>query len=333
VRQVIWITALFAAAHIAGGAVSADLMGYVATNTPDSVVYLVDFDEGEVSPLEPSGVPFIHALEYVDGVLYAAAGQNGNHALWKIDTATGLGTPIGSTDLWVNSLAATHDGVMYGGARFEDNDKLLLIDTTTGADSVVGPLTPFVGMQALAINDDGFAVGWDYASTWLFRISLSDGSTTSLGALPGLANFQAFDFASDGTLYGLEGNRLYTIDTTLPTATLVRTLPSPASDSLTFLLEPGPPLILGDINDDGEVNGLDVDPFVDVLLASRFDVAADMNGDGAVNGLDVDPFVDAVVGGGAATVPEPSTFLLCILTIGLLRGQQIRIGFFPVEEK
>ena len=56
-------------------------------------------------------------------------------------------------------------------------------------------------------------------------------------------------------------------------------------------------LQIGDVNHDTEVNGLDVDPFVDVLLASRFDVAADMNGDGAVNGLDVDPFVAAVVGG------------------------------------
>ena len=53
-------------------------------------------------------------------------------------------------------------------------------------------------------------------------------------------------------------------------------------------------LAIGDVNHDSEVNGLDVDPFVDVLLASRFDVAADMNGDGVVNGLDVEPFVAAV---------------------------------------
>ena len=71
-------------------------------------------------------------------------------------------------------------------------------------------------------------------------------------------------------------------------------------------------LQIGDVNHDTEVNGLDVDPFVDVLLASQFDVAADMNGDGAVNGLDVDPFVAAVVGG-TQSVPEPSTLLLVAL--------------------
>ena len=78
-------------------------------------------------------------------------------------------------------------------------------------------------------------------------------------------------------------------------------------------------LLLGDVNHDTEVNGLDVDPFVDVLLASRFDVAADMNLDGVVNGLDVDPFVAAVVGG-SQPIPEPSTLLLCLVAFGVVGG-------------
>jgi hypothetical protein len=56
-------------------------------------------------------------------------------------------------------------------------------------------------------------------------------------------------------------------------------------------------LQIGDVNHDAEVNGLDVDPFIDLLLAARFDVAADMNEEGAVNGLDVEPFVAAAVDG------------------------------------
>jgi hypothetical protein len=78
-------------------------------------------------------------------------------------------------------------------------------------------------------------------------------------------------------------------------------------------------LLLGDVNHDTEVNGLDVDPFVDVLLASRFDVAVDMNGDGVVNGLDVDPFVAAVVDG-TQQIPEPSTLLLAIVALGVVGG-------------
>jgi hypothetical protein len=61
------------------------------------------------------------------------------------------------------------------------------------------------------------------------------------------------------------------------------------------------------------VNGLDVDPFVDVLLGGSFQAEADMNTDGVVNGLDVDPFVAEIVGGGVQAVPEPSTLALFAL--------------------
>jgi hypothetical protein len=73
------------------------------------------------------------------------------------------------------------------------------------------------------------------------------------------------------------------------------------------------PVPLGDVNLDGVVNGLDVDPFVGVLLSGSFQREADMNTDGVVNGLDVDPFVAAVVGGGVRAVPEPSTLTLVTL--------------------
>jgi hypothetical protein len=79
-------------------------------------------------------------------------------------------------------------------------------------------------------------------------------------------------------------------------------------------------LSLGDVNHDTEVNGLDVDPFMDVLLASRFDVAADMNGDGLVNGLDVVPFVAGELAGSTQQIPEPSTLLLALVALGVVGG-------------
>ena len=74
---------------------------------------------------------------------------------------------------------------------------------------------------------------------------------------------------------------------------------------------------MADINDDGTVNGLDVDPFVDVLLNGSYQIEADMNGDLAINGLDVDPFVTAVVGG-IQQIPEPSTLLLVLIALGVV---------------
>ena len=82
----------------------------------------------------------------------------------------------------------------------------------------------------------------------------------------------------------------------------------------------GSTLLLGDVNLDGEVNGLDVDPFVDVLLNGPYQAEADMNEDQVVNGLDVDPFVAAVVGGSAQEIPEPSTLLLAIVALGVVGG-------------
>jgi hypothetical protein len=68
----------------------------------------------------------------------------------------------------------------------------------------------------------------------------------------------------------------------------------------------------GDVNHDTEVNGLDVDPFVRVLVHGMYDVAADMNEDGAVNGLDVDLFVQGPL---VQPVPEPTTLLLVALAL------------------
>ena len=77
-------------------------------------------------------------------------------------------------------------------------------------------------------------------------------------------------------------------------------------------------VLLGDVNLDTVVNGLDVDPFVGLVTGGTFQAEGDMNGDGVVNGLDVDPFVAAVVGGGVAAVPEPSALLLTLAALGIL---------------
>ncbi len=56
--------------------------------------------------------------------------------------------------------------------------------------------------------------------------------------------------------------------------------------------------ILGDVNEDGAVDLLDVGPFVDALAGGgEFLCQADINGDGAVDLLDVGPFVDLLSGG------------------------------------
>ena len=63
-----------------------------------------------------------------------------------------------------------------------------------------------------------------------------------------------------------------------------------------FAMGPTEPGILGDVNCDGEVNLLDVQPFIDLLSSGGFSDKADINGDGSVNLLDVDPFIALLAG-------------------------------------
>lgn len=51
-------------------------------------------------------------------------------------------------------------------------------------------------------------------------------------------------------------------------------------------------ILLGDVNQDGVVNLLDVAPFVNAITTGTFIAEADINQDGVVDLLDVAPFVD-----------------------------------------
>ena len=55
-------------------------------------------------------------------------------------------------------------------------------------------------------------------------------------------------------------------------------------------------VLIGDVNLDGVVNLLDVQPFVNLISTSVFQAEADINEDGTVNLLDVDPFVNLLAG-------------------------------------
>jgi len=91
---------------------------------------------------------------------------------------------------------------------------------------------------------------------------------------------------------------------------------------------------LGDMNADGQVNNLDINPFVLALTDAQafeaqfgFDPATvgDINGDGRFNNLDINPFVELLTEGGSLrSVPEPGS--LALLGVGglLLSGWRTR---------
>ena len=70
-----------------------------------------------------------------------------------------------------------------------------------------------------------------------------------------------------------------------------------AQGNITLNVSFEPDSLVGDVNCDGEINLLDVGPFIDALSGGPFNPKADVNGDNAVNLLDVGPFIDLLSGG------------------------------------
>ena len=61
-----------------------------------------------------------------------------------------------------------------------------------------------------------------------------------------------------------------------------------------FRVEVQGQVLLGDVNQDSEVNFFDISPFITVLSAQSFQFEADLNQDGIVNFFDIQPFINAL---------------------------------------
>ena len=88
----------------------------------------------------------------------------------------------------------------------------------------------------------------------------------------------------------------------------------------------------GDVNGDGNVDNLDITPFVYALTSGQgaFEAqypdgaywGADCHQDGNVDNLDISPFVDLLTSGGQAA-PEPATMMLLVVgSLALLRRRR-----------
>ena len=212
VRVTIWV--MVAVVLVTAGVAEADLLGYL---TGDTTIQPTNFTTGEVGVLGGTGAGKWVSLEAspIDGSVYGvteAFGTPGEGAFYQVDLITGLSSQIadfGSKSF--QNLAFSPSGELYAISNSTIMPTLVEIDLETGDKQEVGSLPPYTNTYAFAISNSGRGIIWDDAQ-WLHEIDLSDGSTTSLGYLPG--SFDSFDYGPDGRLYAWDSpdGYLWTID-------------------------------------------------------------------------------------------------------------------------
>ena len=144
------------------------------------------------------------------------------------------------------------------------------------------------GMPFFAFTDfaDNLDAAGDYEFDWLVG-----GSEGNMGdTVPMLDPFHISFLGPDGFVASLNPS----------IAPGLRRLITPidanvVGDAFHLEINDAPFFPLGDVNCDGRIDLLDVDPFVEVMITGQFVDKADINLDGGVDLLDVNPFVGLLV--------------------------------------
>lgn len=245
--------------------------------------------------------------------------DNGSNFFGTIDLETGCFTPVAprSGDLGIDPAGMSFDpttGMLWLVADGALGDQLYMADPTTGVTTLVSTLmdglTPLDIVVDIAIDNDGNMFVYDIATDSLYSVdSVVTGDVTLVGQPDvGDSNFaQGMDFDPTTNIlyqavYTGGGTGSYgSWDLGTGTFTEILALPGFVDPIGTgYELEiaiTGSTVLLGDINCDGEVNLLDVAPFVDLITSGGFSPKADFDGDGEVTLLDVAPFVTALTSG------------------------------------
>ena len=205
-----------------------------------------------------------------------------NGSLVDIENDIPLGDPSGSPFDPANQLTTCWIDFGVDGRTFYVSNAINASISSFRLDSGGSPV---LLEQAAATGVSGFSTG---GTTGPVVFGTTDG-------------FIDLDVTDDGEyLYQLEGLSgaisAYAIneDSSL---SLVQDLTGFLPDVDTQGLVTYTPTKLGDVNDDGHVNFLDISPFISLLSTGDYDRAADINRDTAVNFLDISGFINLLAGG------------------------------------
>ena len=175
----------------------------------------------------------------------------------------------------------------------------------------------FDAFSGSVVNISGGSVGSNFEAQNGSEVNISGGTVDLddfIGGVGSSVNFQGREFSINGTLLSnLQLDQPSTITDREVTFSGVLADGEPFSFFLDTFAYPNfgsfsanatltvtlvePVVLLGDANQDREVNFLDISPFISVLSSGEFQAEADCNEDGEVSFLDIAPFIVILAGG------------------------------------
>ena len=268
-------------------------------------IYCIDVENPQsVTTIGDHGLDFFNevynlAFNNSTGQLFALANDGAVAFLVQFDVISGLGSVV-------SEIGAKGDVGLPDSLEYVHSLNSLVVS--------VGISNPTISPNFYTLNVDGtlnFLVnnrrdndGSVYDSTFdvfyvldvnnsgqLTKVDLKTGVNMDLGAT-GAAGSGAFN-SEKGGLFAADSGILVNIQTTsgLDPIQVVSVGPINIPEPIFGMAFVDVSVIRGDVNLDGEVNLLDVAPFVDRISTGSFQAEDDINHDGEVNLLDVDPFI------------------------------------------
>lgn len=138
----------------------------------------IDTTTGQATVIGASNINALMAMAFApDGTLYAASW--GTNELYTLDTHTGAATAVGNLGFnGIMDIAFDSHGTLYG-----ISNGLYTIDTATGAGTMVAGTIGDGCMMGMTIqHDQGYVTNYCSGGGALYKMSLTDGSLTSVGS-------------------------------------------------------------------------------------------------------------------------------------------------------
>ena len=277
-----------------------------STGAPEFTLDLVkvDDDSGEVETVAPivgdiTTVDLKLAMLGSELLAVARIGPNST-GLFSICTTTGQSELI-------TILFSGGDGLVACEGLASTSGRLFVSYSTnnffSGKFGEIDSKYNVVELDDVGIDMEGLAID---STQRIFAINQASGETTLYSIDPKSViaqwDFLTFDIAFFADfLYAFLGNenlgptyllKINPTDGSIAATTKLQETGGIPSTTFHGIARMDESFLLGDVNLDGDVNLLDVEPFINILVSGNFQMEADINQDRSVDLLDVGPFVD-----------------------------------------